>query len=68
MTMKLKRLAPGHYRSADGRVTIRRIRNLPYVSYWWQPEVDGAGLQCCWTKADAVNAAERELARKDGAT
>ena len=68
--MKFKRLAPGHYLSADGRVTIRNECRWPEEekTKGWTVTVDGTKLaEWQWTKKEAV-AGGRTRTRPEGRT
>jgi hypothetical protein len=73
--LKLHRLAPGSYRSADGRVEIRAWERPEADGYgpagerMWYFLIDGqGGDDLFYTKAEAVEGAKhqlREMARAD---
>lgn len=67
MTLKLRRIEPGLYRSKDGRVEIARVRSQQTRredAMYWRVVVDGVDqIVCQDTKRDAVYEAERALRR-----
>ncbi len=63
--MKLKRAAPGHYRSVDGRVEIKRVisqQTYRATEILWEAIIDGHSLPMGYdTKKEAVKHAEKRL-------
>lgn len=70
--MKLKRIEPGYYQSADGRVEIRRIvsqQTNRTDETCWTVAIDGVELARAEnTMRDAVELAERRLQKQEGET